>query len=621
MSQPQPPPLPRPVRWPLVFAGLAILAMVGYGAVCLTRPETVMGLRMFGYYLIGEVIGRAYPSACPTRHQPIPLFDVSVTDEQGQPVDQAEVMPKKANADYWTIRWTPLDQSGRGTVKHVGFYRRQEDYFKGVFEVVVRAPGFAPAFTNVTLPTDHDLRVVMSTGRQVRIRLETADGRELPDSVRPRLVLDEVKGITSDVNTQLGSEETAYMSIADDTLSPALPLGDRTYAVHVPAQPERFYLQVDEPGFLRNFRAGPFGPTAADPIVLTLPVAAQLHIKLTLEEAAVKAAAVEGFHASVMDENTREEIGYLWVRPPQAISFTDHLAPGVYLVSAQAPESRQQTRTGHAQFNRLEPITLTAGQTATATLNYAAIDADRMRGDGRAVLHFRQRDGSPVAGQPWSLIYSDDEIRHYTVAEGVTPEDGRVVVENLRDNGKKETYYAYLADDYMGDFFFRGTNRLVEHTFTRAPQVGDSAPALNLQRLTDGSAVNSTAFQGRVVYLDFWATWCGPCQAPMAHLDEVARRRAPEWQDRVVLAAISIDDSTAILSQHLAKRKWDPVIHYWAPNAWGSQAAQDYGITGVPTALLIDRAGRIRWRGNPNDTEFDLEQRIEEALKEPDRAP
>ena len=49
--------------------------------------------------------------------------------------------------------------------------------------------------------------------------------------------------------------------------------------------------------------------------------------------------------------------------------------------------------------------------------------------------------------------------------------------------------------------------------------------------------------QGQVILLDFWATWCPPCQKPMAHNQEMLEKRGSDWGDKVRLIGLSIDDN------------------------------------------------------------------------------
>jgi peroxiredoxin len=115
---------------------------------------------------------------------------------------------------------------------------------------------------------------------------------------------------------------------------------------------------------------------------------------------------------------------------------------------------------------------------------------------------------------------------------------------------------------------------------------GPQAPEFVLTDL-DGRTVRLSDFQGKVVLIDFWATWCGPCRMEVPHLKELYGR----YSDRgFVLVGISLDTAgPGVVRAFVEKHK----IPY--PIVMGDQkTARAYGgVTAIPTAFLIDRDGRL----------------------------
>lgn len=138
---------------------------------------------------------------------------------------------------------------------------------------------------------------------------------------------------------------------------------------------------------------------------------------------------------------------------------------------------------------------------------------------------------------------------------------------------------------------------------------GDS-PDLLLKTL-DGKQVRLSELRGRVVLLDFWATWCPPCRQSFPVYAELASR----YRDRgLTVVAVSVDEHENAVRAHI---KDHPVPFVVAVDA-EHRAVQEFEPEGMPTAYLIDKNGVVRevHEGfEPRDGEK-LEKQIEKLLRE-----
>ena len=133
-----------------------------------------------------------------------------------------------------------------------------------------------------------------------------------------------------------------------------------------------------------------------------------------------------------------------------------------------------------------------------------------------------------------------------------------------------------------------------------------------VQKLDGEETVNLEHKQGEVWLVDFWATWCPPCQAPMAHNQHMLLHKATEWGDKVKILGLSIDGDKAKLKSHVEAKGWTKVDHYFIGGA--EKCKNDYGISGVPHVLLVDTNGKIVFKGHPASRP-NLEEDFDKLLK------
>jgi thiol-disulfide isomerase/thioredoxin len=120
-----------------------------------------------------------------------------------------------------------------------------------------------------------------------------------------------------------------------------------------------------------------------------------------------------------------------------------------------------------------------------------------------------------------------------------------------------------------------------------AVEKGDAAPAFVLPALESSASISLSDYKGKVVYLDFWASWCGPCRFSLPLLGEL-RDELKEQGFEVV--AVDVDEDPEDGRRFLQKY---PVSYPVASDPTGLYAS-DYELIGMPSSFLIDRQGVVR---------------------------
>lgn len=135
-------------------------------------------------------------------------------------------------------------------------------------------------------------------------------------------------------------------------------------------------------------------------------------------------------------------------------------------------------------------------------------------------------------------------------------------------------------------------------------------PAIKATTL-DGKPIALSDFAGKVVLIDFWATWCGPCVAELPHVKSAYTKFHDQGFE---IIGISLDDNKDALKKFIAKREmpWAQIVNNEIKG--GKDPASVYGVSSIPTTVLVGRDGTIAATNLRGER---LGKEVEKALKAP----
>lgn len=141
-----------------------------------------------------------------------------------------------------------------------------------------------------------------------------------------------------------------------------------------------------------------------------------------------------------------------------------------------------------------------------------------------------------------------------------------------------------------------------------APVPGIPAPHVTMTDL-DGRSVSLAALKGKVVVVDFWATWCGPCRSEIPGYIQLQQKYA---KDGLVIIGVSLDRQGAAVVKPFVKKEG---MNYTV--VIGDQDLVDAfgGFNAIPTTFLIDRAGMIVDKKTGSEETSEYEKKILRYLK------
>lgn len=126
----------------------------------------------------------------------------------------------------------------------------------------------------------------------------------------------------------------------------------------------------------------------------------------------------------------------------------------------------------------------------------------------------------------------------------------------------------------------------------------------------DGKPFRLSDFRGRVVLLDFMATWCGPCRASMSDLRELRR----DFGEELVMISISVDPTSDTVEQLKAWRDYFEADWIHARDTVDPPLSQKYKVGSIPTLIIIDKRGNVGFRHVGMTSAATLKNEVSELL-------
>jgi thiol-disulfide isomerase/thioredoxin len=549
-----------------------------------------------------------------------PLARIQVVDEQGQPIRTAKV---HVSATVNEIRematvpaWQPVNARGICVVEgEISHRSRMREILAGKLpvklECMVAAPGYVPLRFGHTANPRETITATLKPARSFELRLLTADGNPVDLRLREDfyqahsaspLLIASTDGKPLCASGKQAPEEDRLFGTPPLCLNFGIhTLGDGRYRVDVPPEfsgtlalfvhhPDviRYYLHMLKPD---EWQSGA--------VEVRLPKPSMMLLEFDLEAWRKAYKDLSGLFLHLAPLNSRElplmfYSEALWGHPfAGGVVAERNVAPGPYQVSLRLSDKDMHETIVHAPtggfvYHRVAP---------------KPFDIAEYRGKRQVRVQIRRAGGGALAGAHYRVALRRSYSQARTVQEGRTDKKGAFVLRNLYENPSDSNaynrigYQIFVNDRFVRYFTLVRGDGVREISITLAPQPGD--PAINFKAVDvrTGKPVELRTLRGKWVYLEFWATWCGPCQRAMEELKAFVEKQPDSWRKQVVVLSVSIDASREVVLPHLQRRGWDKfALHTWDE---GQRAAQLYGVDAVPTAFLIDPRGKVVWTGNP----------------------
>ena len=158
--------------------------------------------------------------------------------------------------------------------------------------------------------------------------------------------------------------------------------------------------------------------------------------------------------------------------------------------------------------------------------------------------------------------------------------------------GKQKKALAFM-DAVEAEMIFKGNERLlprIKSHFDKIRLIGKPLQNFRVKDHQTGKMISPDAMKGKVVLIDFWATWCGPCIAKLPSIKAAHKKLSPKG---FLVFGVSLDDNQEKMETMVKAREMN-WLHHYDGKKWKNELVVKFDVHSIPANLLVDRQGIVR---------------------------
>lgn len=193
----------------------------------------------------------------------------------------------------------------------------------------------------------------------------------------------------------------------------------------------------------------------------------------------------------------------------------------------------------------------------------------------------------------YAIEHLKGEVLDYTLADLLNRHKALLnasLTKNILTQINDRQYKTFLEGSFLENIVQNDAKVLKEKEYAAAQSLSKDWEDMITK---DGKPFDMSKYKGKVVYVDFWSSWCGPCRSEMPFSKQMHESLTKEQKEKIVFLYISIDEKEEAWRAAMENLGLDIFENAYASGGWAAKVVQKFKITGIPRYMIMDQTGKI----------------------------